>query len=178
MTTATARVPGPRTFAVFMAALLALGLAGLVAPPSLAKGPAAKVIAFTVTLKPKYMDTHKYPPNSYGVNVLTGSTRIARKTVYVERESVFNYIDGSGPITGFVTLKWKDSKNLLAFNVTGQSQVVQGVTEISANLNSFLAMGAYNGKAAFGSMTGTRTGPIGSPVKYTFNITIKDVLAQ
>jgi hypothetical protein len=157
---------------------MALGLSALIAPQTQAKGSGTKVIAFTVTLTPSFKDSHSFPPNSYGVTVLKGQARVSKKTVYVERESVYNYVDGSGPITGFVTLTWKGSRNLLAFNVTGQSEVVNDTTEISANLNSFLTMGSYSGKAAFGTMTGTRTGPIGSPVKYTFNITIKDVLPQ
>jgi hypothetical protein len=164
--------------AAMLAALLTLGMAWLVAPPAQAKGSGTKVLTFTVTLTPSFKDAHSFPPNSYGVTILKGQARVSKKTVYVERESVYNYIDGAGPITGFVTLKWKGSKTLLAFNVTGQSEVISDTTEISANLNSFLAMGAYSGKAAFGTMTGTRTGPIGSPVKYTFNITIKDVLNQ
>lgn len=130
-----------------------------------------QVLAFSVKLKAKYKDEHGDGTHTYGVTFLKGKTKINKQKVTVERDSVYQYVNGAGPISGFLTLDWK-GPTTLGFNVSGQSEAVNGTTVISANLVLFEAEGDYQGYTGFGTMTGTRTGKIGSPVTYTFNITL------
>lgn len=163
----------PRLLVAF-SGLLALIAAMLLPTTSHAAAPTAGSnvnISFSATLKAKYKDEHSDGNITYGVTVLRAKTKIAKKKVSVERISVYNYTDGSGPITGFLSLDWKGATHL-AFNVTGNSQAVNGTTVIAADLVLFEAQGQYAGYTGYGTMTGTRTGKIGTPVKYNFNITL------
>lgn len=159
---------------VALSGTLALLAALLLPGASQASTPAAGSnvnIAFSATLKAKYKDEHVDGNTSYGVTVLRAKTKIAKQKVTVERISVYNYNSGSGPVTGFLSLDWKGPTHL-AFNVTGQAQAVNGTTVIAADLVLFEAQGDYAGYTGYGTMTGTRTGKIGTPVKYTFNIVL------
>lgn len=162
-----------RPLAAFGALVTALVAALLVSVPTTAVPAADETVSmqFTSTLKSAFKDEHTDGNRSYGVTILKGKARIDRKTVKLERISTYNYLDGSGPVSGFLTMSWGKGTHI-AFNVVGSSTRVNGATQVEASLNSFEADGKWAGYTASGTMVGVRKGPIGKPVTYLFNITL------
>ncbi len=165
--------------AVVVAASLAL-LAALVLPVSAAGAVTSGAvglgkstsITFSATLDAGYKDEIAYGRHQYGVTVLTGKTTVRGESVDIERISVYEYTNGSGPITGFLTLTWPDGSRL-SMRVGGQTEQTDAGAKIFATLRVFGAKGAWRGYTGMGLMQGIRKGPIGTPVEYEFSIDLQ-----
>ena len=159
-----------RTVGLVTALITAL----LVGPVTAAQGvamPTAKkaVFSFSTTLDAGYKDEVQVGRFTYGVTILTGETTIKGQKVALERVSVYQYEDSSGPISGFLTMTWPDGSTV-SLSVSGQTEQTASGARIFATLRAFAATGAWKGYGGMGLMQGVRKGPIGTPVVYDFAI--------
>lgn len=113
---------------------------------------------------------------TYGWNHLTGPTTWGKKSASADFLGSVDYVDGSGPFSGFVTFTRSDGTRL-AISVTGwaTSPPTPGTakTSFSGSVRVIGGSGAYKGATGAGTMTGYRKSDLGSPVQLTFDLTIR-----
>ncbi len=155
---------------------LSLGAAALPAQAAVASlaeaSPrATRDLAFSMTLDSVDRYEQTMGADQYGVNILEGTTRIGGTRVSVQRISVTQYVDGNGPISGFLTLTWPDGDRA-GFSVSGQSELIGARTHVYGTLRLIAGTGRWRDYAGIGVMTGLRRGPIGSPVRYRVDLSL------
>lgn len=128
-------------------------------------------ISFAATLPSVSNNTQTYGDLQYGTIAYQGTTLINGEEVVVRRDSVLDYLNGSGPIGGFLTVTWKDGSRL-SMRVAGSSVNTSDGPNFTASLAVFSATGRWSGDAGAGVMRGSRKGPIGTPATYTYRITL------
>ena len=103
---------------------------------------------------------------TYGVNVLEGSTEINDVYVKVRMLGTVDYTDNSGTIGGFLELIWQDG-TILGFRQDGTATYEKSSKEtlFDAKLETVNGSGKAVGTTGTGTLTGTRPGSLGASVK-------------
>ncbi len=113
----------------------------------------------------------------YGWNRLTSPTRINKQSATVEFLGSVNYVDGSGPFNGFITVTTANGDKLgLSVSGRGMSLAKDSSTadaRFSGSITIIGGSGKYKNAQGIGTMTGTRASALGSPVAMKFNLTLK-----
>lgn len=112
---------------------------------------------------------------TYGWNHLAGKTRWGSRSAHVDFLGSVNYVDGSGPFGGFITVT-RSNGTKLAFSVDGlaMSGPTAGTsdTRFSGTLAVIGGSGPYTDATGIGSMSGYRKAALGSPVTLTFDLRV------
>lgn len=168
----------PRTWAALLAApLLVLPLLGAPATATPA-APAGHSGGTTTTLKlSTVLDVvskveHIDGTRAYGVTVLRGEATANGTTLSLERISVYSYVNGSGPISGFLTVTWPGGSSV-GLTVAGRTTASETSSTIRGRMKVIAGTGDWAGVRGTGTLTGDRPGPIGTPVTYRFTLRLR-----
>ncbi len=164
-----------RILALASAAALALtmGMAG--APAQAIK---AKSLTFNVDLTSSGTTLTTLPGDiTYGWNDLDGPTRWGQRSADVRFLGSVDYVRGTGPFGGFVTVTRADGVQL-AFSVTGwatspPNQSGTANARFQGTLTVIGGSGPYRGATGTGTMNGFRKSALGSPVQLSFSVTVQ-----
>lgn len=162
--------------------LAALGAAALVATAGLAGSPAqaaqTKTLTFDVDLVSAGTTLQTLPGDvTYGWNDLRGPTRWGRSAAQMRFLGSVDYVNGTGPFGGFVTITRSDGTTI-AFSVTGwaTSPAKEQGTANAKFRGTFTVIGGtgpYAGATGTGTMTGFRKAALGSPVELSFTAVVQ-----
>lgn len=160
--------------ALLTTALVALvGLAG--APAQAAK---AKILVFEVDLVSAGTTLETLPGDvTYGWNDLRGPTRWGKSSAQVRFLGSVDYVDGTGPFGGFVTVTRADGVKI-GLSVNGWATTPPGAQgTANATLRGTVTViggtGPYAKATGTGTMEGSRKAALGSPVELTFSVTVQ-----
>jgi hypothetical protein len=156
------------------ASLVALvGLAG--APAQAAK---AKILVFEVDLVSAGTTLETLPGDvTYGWNDLRGPTRWGKSGAQVRFLGSVDYVNGTGPFGGFVTVTRADGVKI-GLSVSGWATTPSG-NQGTANatfrgtVTVIGGTGPYAKATGTGTMEGHRKAALGSPVELTFSVTVQ-----
>jgi quercetin dioxygenase-like cupin family protein len=110
---------------------------------------------------------------TYGWNQLTGTATVDGQPVGVEMLGNVSYVQGSGPIFGFVTYTFADGSTLgVQFQGEGTAAANGTDTSFAATLGVLGGTGRYASATGTGIFNGSRTAALGSTVSSTFDLTI------
>ena len=157
------------------AALAATALIG--AAPAQAK-PATKNLTFAVDLTSAGTVLETLPGDiTYGWNDLRGSTQWGKQGAALRFLGSVDYVDGTGPFGGFVTVTRADGVTL-AFSVSGwattpSNQKGTANATFHGTITVIGGSGPYAGARGVGTMKGFRKAALGSPVQLTFSLTVE-----
>ncbi|MCW5942109.1 MAG: hypothetical protein KIS66_07745 [Fimbriimonadaceae bacterium] len=109
----------------------------------------------------------------YGVNRLVGSATVDGHTVEVETLGTVNYLDGNGPIGGFLTVTFDDG-SAIAFVVKGTSVSDPDTTNavFNADLELIGGKGRYDRPFGRGRFRGERRSELGGAVRFDVQIEV------
>lgn len=161
-----------RLIAVLAAASL-VTLAG--APAHAAK---SKTLAFDVDLTSAGTTLETLPGGvTYGWNDLRGPTRWGGSPAQLRFLGNVDYVNGTGPFGGFVTVTRSDGVKI-AFSVSGwstspQDQEGTSNAKFRGTLTVIGGTGPYAKATGTGTMSGFRKAALGSPVELTFLVTVQ-----
>jgi mannose-6-phosphate isomerase-like protein (cupin superfamily) len=108
---------------------------------------------------------------TYGWNRLVGTATVDGREVTIELLASITYTSGSGPFSGFVTVRFPDRSSL--------ALTMQGVTvarpdgadaSFAATLGVIGGTGSYVDAAGHGTFTGSRPAELGGQVNATFDL--------
>ena len=141
--------------------------------PSVSASPSPSTtgypVAFKATLNStvtKINQVGKGDNQSYGVQVLEGTSQINKTSVRVRMLGTFDYTDEGGPVGGFLELVWRDGTVLgLRQKGTATYDSSSKETSIEADLEVINGSGKAVGTTGTGKLTGTRKGSSTSPLK-------------
>ena len=111
---------------------------------------------------------------TYGWNRLVGTTTIDGASAQVELLGSVRYRAGSGPFSGFITLKLADGSSL-GLRVTGRTTASPDGTDASfrATLTVIGGIGAEVSTTGHGSFTGSRKAALGSRVDLDVTLVLR-----
>ncbi len=169
--------PVARITAMITMTALALGLMLLV-PTSSSAGDrtVTRTLTFTSTVTSVDTELNELPGDIvYGWNELRGTTRWGNRSARLRFLGEVNYVDGSGPFGGFVTVTHRNGTQL-AWRVTGTAVSPPGPGTKDAIFTGTVRViggsGRYTGATGVGTMTGSRTASLGGAVTLTFTVTV------
>jgi hypothetical protein len=157
--------------------VLLASVALFVAPASAAASGTSQRIVLVSRLTSAGTTLQNLPGGiTYGWNDLRGGTTWAGQPATIRFLGSVNYIDGSGPFGGLVTVTREDGA-VLAFSVDGSALDASlpgggDETTFGGAIRIIGGDGAFRGARGIGTMTGFRDGPVGSPVQMTFNLRV------
>ncbi len=133
-------------------------------------------VSFKSTLRSTYKKLDAVGPNgsqTYGFNVLEGTTKINDRTVKVRMLGTVDYNNGDGPFGGFLELIWSDGTTI-AMRQAGMASLDKATkkTQFSAQVDVIGGTKAAVGVDGSGEWTGRRTGSVGTSVAITVNLTL------
>lgn len=152
-----------------LAALLGTTLIAMASPAQAAD--TRVTITFKAQLANVSNNTSTFGDLQYGTTTLQGASLVKGEEVLVRRDSVVEYVDGTGPIGGFLTVTWKDGSRI-SMRVAGSGVKASERTDFTANLDVFSTAGRWKGYVGHGIMRGARDGDLGTPVIYTYRVTL------
>ena len=157
--------------------IVAILAVGLVSPSVVQAKPATKELVFEVDLVSQGTTLHTLPGGIvYGWNHLEGPTSWGKKRADLEFLGNVDYVDGTGPFNGFVTVTRSDGTQL-ALSVTGWATAPAGKGTANAKFRGTVSViggsGPYAGATGSGTMQGYRKAALGSPVELTFSVTVQ-----
>lgn len=119
-------------------------------------------VEFSSTLTSSYsriVELGTDPTKLYGLNTLDGKTTINESSVSVKMLGTVDYQQSSGPVGGFLELKWSDG-TILAFRQSGQAtyDASSKKTNYDLQLEVLGASAKANGTTGTGTLTGVRSG--------------------
>ena len=101
---------------------------------------------------------------TYGANQLVGSATVLGQPATVEILGSVNYINGSGPFTGFLTVTWADASSI-GFSILGTAtQETDGSSKIVSSMDYIGGSGTYVDTQVQGKFTANRTAEVGTPI--------------
>ena len=114
---------------------------------------------------------------TYGWNDLQGTTKWGGKNARVRFLGSVDYVDGTGPFGGFVTITRSDGTQL-ALSVSGwastpSSEPGTANATFAGTVRVIGGSGPYQGAVGTGTMSGYRKAALGSPVQLTFSVTVE-----
>ena len=112
---------------------------------------------------------------AYGWNQLAGTAPSDSGDIGVEMLGNVQYVDGRGPIFGFVTLKFASLSDV-GFHMQGKAtKDSSDVTHFTGKLKVLGGTAALIGVKGGGSFSGTRAAALGSPVELDFTIKLRGI---
>ncbi len=141
--------------------------------PSSSASPNPSQSGYPVTFKStlssvvsKVNSVGKSDQQTYGINVLEGSSQINKTYVRVRMLGTVDYTDKSGKLGGFLELVWRDG-TVLGFRQSGTATYDSSnkETALEADLEVVNGSGKAVGTTGTGKLTGTRQGSQGSTMK-------------
>ena len=117
---------------------------------------------------------HQVGPDAaiqYGTARITGSATLGSTPVGVELLVALDLAQGSGPFDGFLTLT-SPNGDVLGFTYAGSTTWDGTTSRILGTVRTIGGTGALAGVIGGGSMTSTRTGPVGSPVECVLTLAL------
>ena len=162
--------------------IITLAASALVALASLPGAPAqaskTRTLVFDVDLVSAGTTLESLPGGvTYGWNDLQGPTRWGKSAARMRFLGSVDYVNGTGPFGGFVTITRSDGVQI-ALAVNGWSTSPQD-REGTANakfrgtLTVIGGTGPYAKATGTGTMSGFRKAALGSPVELTFSVTVQ-----
>ena len=114
---------------------------------------------------------------TYGWNDLRGPTRWGKQAATVRFLASVDYVSGTGPFGGPVTITRADGTKL-ALSVSGwatspSDQAGTANTTFAGTVRVIGGSGAYKGAVGTGTLSGYRKAALGSPVQWTFSVTVE-----
>lgn len=165
-----------RRLVATLAAVSLVALGGLVGAP--AQAAKSKNLVFNVDLTSSGTTLETLPGEiTYGWNDLRGPTRWGKKDAALRFLGSVDYVNGTGPFGGFVTVTRADGVKL-AFSVSGWA-TTPADQEGTANatfrgtVTVIGGTGPYAKATGTGTMDGYRKAALGSPVELTFSVTVQ-----
>ena len=162
--------------------LIALAAAALIAGVGVAGAPAqaakAKTLVFHVDLTSAGTTLETLPGEvTYGWNDLNGPTRWGKSSAQMRFLGSVDYVDGTGPFGGFVTVTRADGVKL-AFSVSGWATTPsdeKGTADATfrGTLTVIGGTGPYAKATGTGTMQGYRKAALGSPVELSFSVVVQ-----
>jgi branched-chain amino acid transport system substrate-binding protein len=123
-----------------------------------------------MSLSSEFSLLEKVGPNenqTYGWNRLVGTTNANLGEFDVVMLGNVDYINGSGPFFGFITLTATNG-DVLSMRMDGSAQVQDnGVTTLSSSLTVIGGTGDYISAGGTGMFTGVRIAEVGAPIEFT-----------
>lgn len=156
-------------FALIIALALALAVLGVASP---AQADSRITLIFKARLANVSNNTTTFGDLQYGTTTLEGASLVNGEEVLVRRDSVVEYVAGNGPIGGFLTVVWKDGSRV-SMRVAGSALGDANGADFVADLTVFSTAGRWTGYRGQGVMRGSRPGPLGTPVTYTYRLTLR-----
>ena len=158
-----------------LAATALVALAGLAGSP--AQAAKSKVLVFDVDLTSAGTTLETLPGDvTYGWNDLQGPTRWGKSSAQMRFLGNVDYVSGTGPFGGFVTVTRADGVKI-AFSVSGWSTSPETSGTANAKFRGTLTViggtGPYAKATGTGTMEGYRKSALGSPVELTFSIVVQ-----
>lgn len=159
-----------------LGAVALIATAGLVAAP--AQAAKSKTLVFDVDLTSSGTTLETLPGDiTYGWNDLQGPTRWGKASAQMRFLGSVDYVSGTGPFGGFVTVTRADGTKL-ALSVSGWATSPE---EDSGTANATFrgtvtvigGSGPYAGATGTGTMNGYRKQALGSPVELTFSVVVQ-----
>lgn len=162
----------PRSLTILPAFVLSLLLAFVASPPAHAK-PSTERIAFSAGFTSQNTSLTELPGgHKYGWNDLTAVATINGQAATIRFQGAVDYINGSGPFDGFITITFADNTQL-AVVADGDALVTDsGTTDFTGRINTIGGTGKYQGVKGIGTMRGSRSGELGAPVSLSFRLTL------
>jgi hypothetical protein len=162
--------------------LAAVGVVSLIATIGLVGSPAQAARTTTLTFNVDLVSTgttlQTLPGDiTYGWNDLQGPTRWGKSSAQMRFLGSVDYVDGTGPFGGFVTVTRADGVSI-AFSVTGWATTPSD-EEGTANarfrgtLTVIGGTGPFAGAKGTGTMKGYRKAALGSPVELSFTAVVE-----
>lgn len=158
-----------------LAATALVALAGLAGSP--AQAAKSKVLVFDVDLTSAGTTLETLPGDvTYGWNDLQGPTRWGKSSAQMRFLGNVDYVSGTGPFGGFVTVTRADGVKI-AFSVSGWSTSPETSGTANAKFRGTLTViggtGPYAKATGTGTMEGYRKSALGSPVELTFSVVVQ-----
>lgn len=145
-------------------------LTGTAATP----GGTAYTLAFEGTSDPTDNRFTKVGTNGtvqYGTGRIAGSGTLGSTLVDAEILVALDYREGTGPFTGYLTLTYANGDRL-GFSLVGSAVAEGDVSTIEGALTAIGGTGALEAVTGTGTLSGTRAGPVGSPVSYRLDLSL------
>ncbi len=156
-----------------MATVLALGVGALPA-----SGDDPTRINFRVTLTSQQQILEQVGAGgeqTYGWNELTGTATTSSGDVQVQMLGNVEYVDGSGPFFGFLTLRFA-SLSTLGLRMKGTATVRDdGSTDLKAMLRVVGGNAAMTGAKGRGKITGERRQELGGAIEITVTLRLRGI---
>lgn len=165
-----------RRIVATLAAVSLVALGGLVGAP--AQAAKSKNLVFNVDLTSSGTNLETLPGEiTYGWNDLRGPTRWGKKDAALRFLGSVDYVNGTGPFGGFVTVTRADGVKL-AFSVSGwattpANQEGTANATFRGTVTVIGGTGPYARATGTGTMEGFRKAALGSPVELTFSVTVQ-----
>ena len=158
-----------------LAATALVALTGLAGSP--AQAAKSKVLVFDVDLTSAGTTLETLPGDvTYGWNDLQGPTRWGKSSAQMRFLGNVDYVSGTGPFGGFVTVTRADGVKI-AFSVSGWSTSPETSGTANAKFRGTLTViggtGPYAKATGTGTMEGYRKSALGSPVELTFSVVVQ-----
>ena len=158
-----------------LAATALVALAGLAGSP--AQAAKSKTLVFNVDLTSAGTTLETLPGDvTYGWNDLNGPTRWGKSSAQMRFLGSVDYVSGTGPFGGFVTVTRADGVKI-AFSVSGWSTSPETSGTANATFRGTLTViggtGPYAKATGTGTMQGYRKAALGSPVELTFSVVVQ-----
>ena len=162
---------------LFIALLLAAGLASrtLAAPQPAADARRLRVSFVTNTGAAEPGDTTFYTvgQEQFGVGRLASLVDIGGEQVTFEVLVALEYIDGSGPFTGFLSLYWPNGDAVACRYAGVVVRDAAGDSRWHSVLHVIDGRGSLTGATGVGTVSGFRSAALGGSVEYTVDLTIQ-----
>ena len=164
-----------RRLVATLAATALVALTGLAGSP--AQAAKSKVLVFDVDLTSAGTTLETLPGDvTYGWNDLQGPTRWGKSSAQMRFLGNVDYVSGTGPFGGFVTVTRADGVKI-AFSVSGWSTSPETSGTANAKFRGTLTViggtGPYAKATGTGTMEGYRKSALGSPVELTFSVVVQ-----
>lgn len=159
-----------------LAATALVALAGLTGAP--AQAAKSKTLVFDVDLTSAGTTLETLPGDvTYGWNDLQGPTRWGKSAAQMRFLGSVDYVNGTGPFGGFVTVTRADGVKL-AFSVSGWATTPsdeKGTADATfrGTLTVIGGTGPYAKATGTGTMQGFRKAALGSPVELSFSVVVQ-----
>ena len=165
----------PRRISAALAAIALVALVGLTGAP--AQAATSKTLNFDVDLTSAGTTLETLPGGvTYGWNDLRGPTRWGKASAEMRFLASVDYVNGSGPFFGFVTITRADGVKL-ALSVSGWATAPPEQGTANATFRGTVTViggsGPYAGATGTGVMSGYRKAALGSPVELAFAVTVQ-----
>ena len=165
-----------RRVAAIVATTILITVTGLIGSPAAAAKSSTLVFKVDLTSAGSTLET--LPGGvTYGWNDLRGPSRWGKRSASVRFLGNVNYVNGTGPFNGFVTITRSDGVRL-ALSVSGWSTTPakkKGTAhaKFRGTVTVIGGSGAFAKATGSGTMEGRRKAALGSPVELTISVVVQ-----